>query len=244
MAKRARAKAKAAAKPEAPAHYRLSPSGASRWLVCPYSAQHNLPDESGPPAKAGTVAHEKSCSYLKGEIETLLELEDEVYERTEGIVDRTIAASISAAASYYVQYVASLNGTKVYETKIEHGSIPDFGGTIDAAILDGTCLEVADLKSGTWRVPAENNPQLMSYLCLARPLFPEATEFIGTIIQPRTNKLPKTSRFSGAQLDIFEQQVKIAGVSDKKQTGDHCRFCPLRSKCNEGTEYAKSRNWN
>jgi hypothetical protein len=222
-----------------PAHYRLSPSSAYRWLVCPYSAQHDLPDTSGPAAKAGTVAHELACSYLKGEIDTLLELEDSIYESARRLVpDR--AANIAKSASAYVEYVQNRVGDKVFETKIEHGSIPDFGGTIDTAILDGSCLSVDDLKTGKWKVSAENNPQLMSYLCLARQIFPDATEFKGSIFQYGR---AYGASFSGGQLDIFEQQVKIAGKSDKKQNGEHCRFCPLRPKCEEGTEYARGKGW-
>jgi hypothetical protein len=225
-----------------PAHYRLSPSSASRWLVCPYSAQHGLPDEPGPAAKAGTIAHEQACAYLRGETETLLELEDEIYERTRNLIpDR--AANIAAASSVYVGYISAQPGTKVFETKIEHCHIPDFGGSIDCAILYGGRLEVADLKTGKWHVSADNNPQIMSYLCLARQIFPSATEFTGTIIQPLTNKNPKTATFTGPQLDLFEKLVKIKGVSKEKQTGFHCRFCPLRPKCEEGTEYAEGRGW-
>lgn len=227
----------------APAHYRLSPSSSSRWIPCPFSAQYNLPDTSGPEAKAGTITHEYTCSYLKGEIDTLLELEDTVYEQTRNLVGGTRGASVANAATRYVQYVGSLSGTKVYETKIEHASIPDFGGSIDCAILDGSCLEVADLKTGKWKVSPENNTQLMSYLVLARQIFPEATEFVGTIIQPLTNKNPKTATFTGPQLDLFEKLVKIKGTSTEKQTGFHCRFCPLRPKCQEGTEYAEGKGW-
>lgn len=244
MAKRARAKAAKTEelKAPSPAHYRLSPSSASRWLVCPHSAQEGLPDTAGPAAKAGTIAHELSCAYLKGEIETLLELEDEIYVGTRKfLLDK--AADCARYASQYVQYVENLGGTKVFETKIEHAGIPDFGGTIDTAVLDGTCLSVADLKTGKWRVGVENNPQIMSYLCLARQLFPQATEFKGTIVQPSAYKKPQTATFTKNQLDIFEQQVKIAGKSDRIQSGEHCRFCPLRPQCDEGKRYAKDKGW-
>lgn len=240
--KRTRASARKAAGKEPPAHYRLSSSGSSRWLVCHWSAQHDLPDTSGPAAQAGTITHDLACAYLRGRIESTFELENEVYERTNRLLPNR-SRDIARAASSYVEYVTNRVGTKVYETKIEHAGIPDFGGTIDAAILDGVCLSVVDLKTGTWRVAAENNTQLMSYLCLARQIYPQATEFVGTIIQPITNKNPKTASFSGAELDIFEKQVKIASTSDKKQTGFHCRFCPLRPKCVEGTEYANERGW-
>lgn len=251
MAKRARAPTKTAKaswekSPESgsvsPAHYRLGPSSASRWLACPWSAQHDLPDTSGPAAKAGTITHDLACSYLQGGIESTFELENEVYERTNGLLPNR-SRDIARAATSYVEYVESRTGSKLFETKIESSVVPDWGGTVDTAILHDRCLEVADLKTGVWRVSAENNPQLMSYLCFARQKFPEATEFVGTIIQPLTNKKPKTASFSGGQLDIFTQQVKIASTSDRKQTGFHCRFCPLRPKCEEGTEYAERKGW-
>lgn len=226
---------------DAPSHYRLGPSSASRWLCCPYSAQHDLPNEAGPAAKAGTIAHEHSCAYLKGEID-LLELEDEVYSGTLHLVgDR--AKAIAQACATYVEHVGSRSGAKIFETKIEHASIPDFGGTIDAAILDDTCLSVDDLKTGKWKVSPENNPQLMSYLCLARQLFPQATTFQGTIIQPLVYKRPKTATFTKQQLDVFEKLVAVAGKSDKIQSGEHCLFCPLLAKCDTGKAYAIENHW-
>lgn len=226
----------------APAHYRLSPSSAARWLVCPYSAQHGLDDTAGPAAQAGTVAHEYACSYLKGGVDTLLELEDSIYDNTRQLVPNR-AVDIARAATVYVGYVQSRNGSAIFETKIEHSGIPDFGGTIDTAILDDSCLSVVDLKTGKWKVEVENNPQIMSYLCLARQLYPQAETFSGTIVQPLVYKKPQTAEFSKNQLDIFEKQVMIAGKSDKKQTSDHCRFCPLLAKCKEGKEYAKKKGW-
>jgi hypothetical protein len=230
---------------DGPAHYRLAPSSSSRWLACPFSAQDNLPDTAGPPAKAGTIGHKHADHWLErnrdhSKFNPLWLLETEVFDAVAPLVGKSKGDDIAMATTTYAAYVAALPGEHVYETKIAHNAIKDFGGTVDTAIIDRkeSTLGVADFKSGYWEVAAKGNTQLQSYLVLARQQFGHFQNYTATIVQPRVKKPIKTASFSGAELDAFEGLVKIASKSDRIQSGQHCRFCPLRPNCFEGQKYA------
>lgn len=229
-----------------PKHYRHAPSGSSRWLPCPFSAQDDLPDTAGPPAKAGTIGHKHADGWLTlnrdpSKFNPLWLLETETFDCVAPLVGPSQGDDIARATVTYAEYVAKLPGEHIYETKIAHDSIPTFGGTVDTAIVNRRKLGVADFKSGYWEVQAKGNTQGQCYLVLARQEFGDFDEYEFTIVQPRVKNPIKTASFTGAELDAFEGLVKIAAKSDRKQSGEHCRFCPLRPDCFEGQKYAANK---
>lgn len=143
----------------------------------------------------------------------------------------------------YVKEIDSLT-TRILRTEItlKHPNIKDFWGTVDALChYPPDSIKVTDLKWGMYDVPAENNPQLMSYLILARHSIPDAIDYFGAIIQPRTKKPIKEASFSAKQLDKFEQQVALVSFQEHRIPGDEqCRFCTLKPNCPEYKQAKRS----
>lgn len=209
-----------------PAHYRLSPSSSKRWLNCPGSAQNNLPDRETDASREGTLAHAMGYSWLTHtplDSEQQAELKKLTQEQQHEMED---------FVEVYTDFVVDLPGEKRYEVKLASKTIPDFGGTIDTLRIDGDLLHTVDLKYGFGRVYAEDNKQLLSYLCLAREYFPKVKRFSGTIVQPRLqNGLIDTAEFTKEQLDEHLIAVMEASESDEFVAGDWCQWCPLLINC-------------
>lgn len=228
-------------KGEGPEHFRLGPSSASRWLECPGSAiEWEEGDEAGAKAEAGTVAHDTSDDALKSDEDWLALVEDDILNRTVDMVGTEIAGEIAKASGIYIDYVRrqaeDLGGELLTEQKIAHDKIPDFGGTVDAVIRHKNGLTIIDLKTGTYKVPAKENKQLMCYSILARQEYPTKKPISATIIQPRVYAKPNKAVFTPKQLDAIEARVAEAATRTDRVAGNHCWFCPLRGDCQEYAE--------
>lgn len=225
-----------------PAHARLSPSSAKRWLKCPGSARWDLPNSSNPASLAGDEGHHLADAYLKSDdpLKDLALLEDEVFNACIPHLGVDKAAEIAAAVSLYIETVEKYSVGAIsiqYENKLVHEWIDDFFGTVDCGIYTPGCeyeLTIVDLKTGTYKQPAKKNEQLQSYACFAR----QGMEFDfdkpvrAVICQDRSYAKPQVAYYTHAQLDQFELEVDIAGRSNELVPGkDQCFFCPLRFTC-------------
>lgn len=217
-----------------PAHFRLAPSSSHRWIPCPGSAQHDLPNFAGEAAERGTLAHAMSEAELTGEPaepEQLLMFAGMSDEDQEEMID---------AINLFVEYVRGIPGELHSEQQIPNIYISDNGGTIDVLVVTETRLHVVDFKYGLLFVPCEGNTQVMNYLTLARQKFPGRTEFFGTIVQPRVNDgRVDTKEFTAEQLADFECSLFEASVSDEFKAGEHCKYCPLLATCDVAYQHAK-----
>lgn len=194
--------------------------------MCPGSARTDLPDRDTDASREGTLAHAMAYLMLTG---TDLSTEHQLEIAEMDIGDH---AEMERHINLYLDFINELPGEKQHEIKLAHPFIADFGGTIDCLRVDGDMLHVVDLKYGFGRVFAEDNKQLLSYLSLARVLYPDAKHFAGTIVQPRIGDgTIETAEFTAEQVDAHLVEVIEASMSDEFVAGEHCQWCPLLQNC-------------
>lgn len=208
-------------------------------------------EEVGDAAEAGTVAHHLANEWLVGGgTEPLFLLESEVYDGIPVALGPARRQKIAKATSFYAETVLAYPGERRTEIKIPHKKIANFGGTVDTLLVDthedgAVELHIADLKTGLWKVKGDNNPQLLSYLILARQEVPEASIFRTTVIQPLVPNSVESYTYTSDELDLFEERVDKATKSANIVSGEHCRFCPFLKAglCTPGKMYASKAGW-
>jgi hypothetical protein len=197
-------------------HYRLGPSGSSRWLNCPFSAVDDLPSTQNVHTIRGHLLHDKTAHALVDGLPIFGTDPD------------------SDAVRHCVAAAEALPGERHIEVPIVSEEIADFGGTVDVLTIEGDRIHILDHKFGKYRVHAKDNTQLLCYLVLAHEKHPHATEFAATIAQPAVRKKPVTAEYTLDDLKKHKDAVAEAAVSDHKAAGEWCRFCPLLETCEEG----------
>lgn len=209
-----------------PEHSRLAPSSSGRWVHCHGSAKLNLPDTGSAAAELGTLAHSFGYHALLDEplpaedSDKLAELSDEDFKE------------MTAGVQLYIDFVRGIPGLKHFELKLQHPTIADFGGTLDAIGITDDFLHIADLKYGLMFVGASRNRQLLSYLCLARHRFGRRPIYYATIVQPRVaDGRTDTETFTNEDLDDHELDVIEAAYDDTLTPGGWCHYCPLLMQC-------------
>lgn len=246
---------------EEPQHSAIGPSALGRLLACPAShkASKGVVRASSSYASEGSVAHEIVELDLKDEGDVLDErpaLGDKItYEGNVIHVDQDMLDGVDqmvsfcqplkkAAATYWVE-------KRVHLKELWDGNPPEpIYGTVDfgAYIEDAKTLYVVDFKYGRLPVSPVDNPQAYAYALGAvyeLGFFPE--HIIIVIIQPRgqDGEPVKVDQISGLDLLIWAKEVLKPGVDALfKQaapyaTGDHCRFCAVKSSCPALRELAK-----
>jgi len=162
---------------ESPAHYRFSPSAASRWLACPGSLTlPEVEDEGSEYAREGTAAHDlaEQCwltgldpsAFIDGEIEGF-PVTEEMAEAVQLYMDTVEMESRHESCEVWT------------ENKIAHSSMSGFGGTVDCMIWNPSSevLTIVDFKYGAGVVvEVEKNPQLLCYALLALNTIATQTE--------------------------------------------------------------------
>lgn len=241
-------------------HAILSPSSASRWMVCTPSArlEQQFEDQNSDYAAEGTLAHavaelkvrkqfiepmrpkafEKSLNKLKktklynnGELRKVDDYWPEIIRCTDEYLDYINKTALSYPSQPYVAAEQHLDLSKY---------IPEGFGTGDCIIIGGSTLHIIDYKHGKGvPVNADHNPQIMSYALGALEryrMFYNIKNVVMTIVQPRLNNISEFEMSVDELLDWGENTLKpkaeaaFAGVGEFVP-GEHCRFCRAKAQC-------------
>ena len=232
-------------------HAVLSPSAASRWLVCTPSARLELQfsDDAGDYAKEGSLAHEFGEAFIKGRTGAVRESELEQWLdklRSQEFYEPDMERYAEDYADLvYEKYLSARHATCDAIIRIEEkidltGYAPEAFGTGDAIIIADGTLEIIDLKYGKGvRVSAVNNKQMMLYALGALDMFGYlyAIDTVRmTISQPRIDNVSEFELKASDLLEWGEKELKpraamaFKGEGDMSP-GDHCRFCKAKARC-------------
>lgn len=211
-------------------------SSAATFLKCPGSVKlsRGLSSRDDKYNVEGTLCHDYAWKILA---------EKETADYHE------LAADLQATIDYYVGVVWMLedtvadydNVTILFEHSIQSRIVPGLRGTLDCLIAARNLnpkkltIIVPDFKAGVGEmVKAVENPQLLTYLFLARELLypiPLDVLYQGIIVQPRREPKIKIAYADDAILDDFRDQILTAQQSDTLNMGRHCRWCPALTIC-------------
>lgn len=233
-------------------HSVFSPSGSKTWLNCAGALIPGIfaPDDSGPEAAYGTVAHSIAEEWLKTGIRPQhhvgtwrwidaadwgfkVDIDDEMLDYVAEYIDRCEWLP----GDHFVE-------TKVYFSQLT--PIPNQGGTADHVACSPGLMTITDLKMGKGvHVYAEKNTQALLY---ALGFFYEwdhkyhFQKFVIRINQPRRDNFDEWI-VDRAYLLKFAEKVKKRAAAAWKQNAprtpskDACQWCRVKSTC---TALAKS----
>lgn len=225
-----------------PAHAKLGPSSAHRWLHCPGSVilEAGLVDEGSEFAKEGTAAHALAEWCLREGIAP----SEMVGDTLEGV---EVTADMANHVADYVDYVRNIRAQDgmealLIEQRVEFTHwVPGGFGTSDAIVIgDGLC-HVIDLKFGQGvRVDAHRNEQAMLYALGVWQTYGHIYEidtFVLHIHQPRLDHVSEFTITVTALLNWAADVVKPA--ADKAALGTPefnpgqktCQWCKARATC-------------
>lgn len=222
-------------------HSKYSPSAASRWLSCPGSLDYAAEDSSSVYAAEGTVAHAVAaeCWALGYPPSTLVGVSRSVDGH-----EIEITAEMAEAVQVYIDFMESVRDGKtvMIEKRLVSSDQPDFGGTVDAILLDAKNhnYHIVDFKFGAGvAVDAERNLQLSCYAILLQEFLKIETDVSLTIVQPRAYHADGPIRSWVAGTDwLADVRGRLGTVFSGQRVGelnagDHCRWCPCKSECPE-----------
>ena len=231
-------------------HSIFGPSSSSMWLTCSGSLIPNLlsPDEGSPFAAYGTVAHAIAEEWLitGKRPKHMIGTRQLVYAGDWGYL-----VDVDSAMMDFVQQSVDpcmlLPGKHFTEQRVDFSRltpIPNQGGTMDFAAIDGRRVVVIDHKFGAGvQVYAENNSQAMLYALGLLFKYDKAfggqhdmQEFVLRIHQPRLDHFDEWE-CTRDDLLLFAGRVieraRAAWRLDAPRTPDPkaCQFCKVRSTC-------------
>lgn len=227
-----------------PAHAKLGPSAAHRWLHCPGSVilEANLVDEGSEFAKEGTTAHWAAEQCLS---QNLAPYQIVGYECPE--TGMAVTEDMANHVADYVDYVRGVHGQTEHsvlhiEQRVQFTDwVPNGFGTSDAIIIgDGLC-HVIDLKFGQGvRVDAYKNEQAMMYALGVWQTYGSLYEidtFVLHVHQPRLDHVSEYTITVKELLAWANEVVKPA--ADKASAGTPefnpgqktCQWCKARATC-------------
>lgn len=234
------------------AHSPLGASGAYRWMVCPASVQlsQGCEDEESDFALEGTAAHMLGEYCLTTGREPWQFVGLEFANLAAGGGDAiTVTVEMSNAVAAYLGKIKKWHpernqGNSYVERRFHCPDIHDlFYGQSDFTCIDSgeKTLHVWDYKHGAGIVvEATDSPQLKYYACgmledLA--LWNDIERVVLHVVQPRAWHMDgphRTWSCSTDELDEWLADVLVpamnrALVSRDIKSGEHCRFCPVRS---------------
>lgn len=232
----------AATAAEQPEHSPLGASSAERWMNCSGSIALlkalELPESDEPDYRRdGTAAHDFNARLLKrggdaweliGEThENGAECTAEMAEAMQVYLD-TARALITATSEVFIEY------------RISSPLHPQFYGTVDCGIVDGSTLNVTDYKHGEGIVvEVEDNPQVMYYAYGLLGQLEDIDEVVLRIVQPRSFHVDGPVRVwstTAAYICEWAETVLLPAMhrtelDDQLDAGPWCRFCPAKLVC-------------
>ena len=232
-----------------PAHAKLGPSGAHRWVNCPASvsmeAQFPERDKASPFAAEGTVAHAVAEFCLSNACNTS-RFAGKAFEE-EGF-DIVVDGEMVEKVQEYLDYVRGLGGKLLVEERVDLSHwVPESFGTADAIVLKDGVLHVVDLKYGRGvPVYAKNNPQIMCYALGVLHEFDflyDISNVVVTIHQPRVDTVSEWAISRGDLLawgdDILRPGAQAALADDAPfNPGEkQCRWCAAKPVCRALAEH-------
>jgi hypothetical protein len=225
-----------------PAHAKLSPSSAHRWLYCHASVtlEAGLPDESSEFAREGTAAHALAEWCLREGLHPIEFIGDEI----EGFV---VDAAMADPVADYVDYVRNVQAANEHsvllvEQRVEFTQwVPGGFGTSDAIVIgDGLC-HVIDLKFGQGvKVNAYRNEQAMLYALGVWQTFGALYEIDTFVLHIHMPRLDYVSEFTITVKELLAWADEVVRPAAEKATGGEltfapgekaCRFCKARATC-------------
>ena len=231
---------------ELPAHSPLGASGAERWMNCPGSVSlaKGIDDEEDDTFSApGTAAHTLAADLLIDGGEAWLHMGQVIHV---GDKEIEVTVEMANAVTEYVDLVRKLHpktAAQGVETRFHCPALhPLFFGTSDKWDIEGRVLHVHDFKYGAGIVvEAIENPQLMYYAVgvLEREgLWNSVDHIVLHIHQPRGWHYAghhRTWTISTDDLwswtaDRLLPAMHTALSSGVTKSGEHCRFCPVRTR--------------
>lgn len=228
-------------------HALLSPSGASRWLVCPPSArlESKMPDPSNAAAEEGTLAHALCELYLRNHLKLIrpIPYKSQLKElKANPLFDSAMDEHCLDYVTFVTDKLHALHEPSIFiEEKLDiQEFVPEGFGTVDCAMIADHILDITDFKYGKGvLVNAHENKQMMLYALgalLKYSLLYEISEVRMTIYQPRLNNYSSFEISAENLLAWGEEYVKpraqlaFDGMGDF-EAGSHCKFCKIRATC-------------
>lgn len=246
-------------------HALLSPSSASRWLVCTPSVRFEesigAPDTAGEAAKEGSVAHELCECILRmflaaRETDTFNAFAARAAEiQKSEYYNNNMSDHVNAYVAHVIKvYEEARQRTSDAEMMVEArldltDYIRDGFGTGDALVIGDGILDIIDLKYGKGvPVSCVNNKQMMIYALGAlkhiEALY-EAHTVRMTIFQPRLDNI-SSYEMSVSELREWAEtelrpkaQMAYEGAGEYVP-GEHCRFCKAKVLCRANAEHQLS----
>lgn len=238
-------------------HALLSPSGASRWLVCTPSArlEEQFPDNAGEAAQEGTLAHELSEELTRFKMNWITKKD---YQKSLKRIQKDILYKpemLGHAEDYAVhvieKFVEAQTHTKdavmFLEQKLDVTQyVPEGYGTVDNVIIADSVMEITDLKYGKGvPVSSENNRQMMLYALGALSEYSigyDIDRIRMTIFQPRidntsTWEISVTDLVKWAQDELAPKAKQAFEGQGDFIPGNHCLFCRARAVCKANADH-------
>lgn len=229
------------------AHSPLGMSSASRYMKCPGSVRlgWGIKDEESEYAAEGTNAHSLA--------ERCLATGDDAWQYVNGspatdfiAFDKETADAVQVYLNAVREAHPDRNQSNFFvERRFHNPQLHEyFYGTSDCTYVDteNKTLHVWDYKHGAGIVvEVENNPQLMGYgagMMESLQLWGAVDNVVLHIAQPRAFHYEgplREWRISVEELRLWLDWVLLPAMdraltSNETQSGEHCRFCPVRSR--------------
>jgi hypothetical protein len=221
------------------------PSASDAHLRYPCLGQRNLRiacekkglllEDSTPEAQSGTRVHEARHTGDESELEG----EEAHTAFTLASLERNIVDSLLGPEA-----VLLFREKRLY---LRDGLTPIFSGQLDYAygIPESKHVLIVDDKTGRIEVPpAFQNYQLRDLAALWHANFLDTKVLDVAIVQPWITHEPSVARYSGAELELAEADLRdnlksVADPNAPRTPGSQCKFCPVSVYCAEGREYAQ-----